>query len=127
MRDLGAPTLLGSMVGAVIGALAQRHGRAVEHGRALDMLVLQWERAAADAAHTALAELRRRSLDGQDPGDLHNRWQDTVLPQIARVGDLEISRRAGVVGWELFLAVHAHKLSSWSFAAPRRSRTPKRR
>lgn len=117
LRDLGVPTIIGAVVGAILNALAQARGRTQEHERTLDMLVLQWERAAADAADDALRDLRRRVLDSENPGLVHNTWQDQVLPRAARVGDAEIMRRVGVVGWVLFLATHPGQGAHWTYAA----------
>lgn len=115
LRDLGIPTIVGAVLGAAIGAWAQKRGRDLEHERSLDMLVLQWQRSAAEAADVGLRQLARRLKEGEAPGLLYNDWQDSTLGPAIRVGDPEITRRASVIGWMLLHASFA-KQGIWQFA-----------
>jgi hypothetical protein len=87
--DLGAPTLVGAVVGALIAHYTAKSRSREEHRRALDLLVVQDERRAAEAALEGARRVRLQANQGSDQrwGQIHNDWSDLVLTPSRLVRD----------------------------------------
>ena len=117
LQDLGAPAVFGAIIGALIAHLTAKsrgredHERAIElqsrqHQHALALQLSQDERRAAQRALEASRALRTR-VNGPGPlayGDLHNEWQDSILPPSKLVRSEDLNARVVALGTMIFLA-----------------------
>jgi hypothetical protein len=89
----------------------------------LELMVVQRERDAADAADRALRALQvginDGSIEGPNLPDVHNNWQDSINEPVLRIRDEEIQRRASVLGWTIYFAMQSRSGTHWSYAVLR--------
>jgi len=117
LRDLGAPTILGAVVGAYLGAKAQARGRDVEYERALELLVVGAERQAAKEADAALAAMQRVLFRPTTKlSDLTDRFFDTVAIPAAQLRDTDAAQRLGLLSALLVLAFQGVGETLWQFS-----------
>jgi hypothetical protein len=95
LKDLGVPSIVGAIVGALIAHFAARARSKEEHQRSLEMLTLQDERGEAREALDATRELRTAVNADQAVsfGLLHNDWQDGIYPRARRIRSDDLKER----------------------------------
>lgn len=117
LRDLGAPTILGAVVGAYLGAKAQARGRDVEYERALELLAIETERQAAREADAALAAMRRVVFEPTTQvSDLTRRFFDAVAVPTAQLRNTEAALRISQLSALLVLALQRAHETLWQFS-----------
>jgi hypothetical protein len=105
LRDLGLPTVIGALLGAVVTHFAARARGREEQARADERMVLQDERRAAQNALDGARDLRNRVNAGDAGGSyglLHNDWQDHVFAPTRLIRDKEIDSRVRSLGLVIF-------------------------
>lgn len=98
---------MGAVVGALIGHYTARARGREEHERTLELLLVQDERRAAQAALGAARRIRNAVNSQTDPGygGLHNDWQDSVLAAARLIRSDELLGRAQAGLYAIFLAI----------------------
>jgi hypothetical protein len=106
VRDLGVPTIVGAIAGALIAHFTAKARGREEHERTLELLVTQDERRAAQAALDAVREIGKRLqvTDAISYGDLHNEWSDRVLGPARLIRSDALDERARAAAYVIFLA-----------------------
>lgn len=113
IRDLGVPGVLGTIAGALIAHLAAKARSREEHKRTLELLVLQDERRAAQAALDASRELMSLvPASDAPPGsagyeNLYRQWKDRVERSADLIRSEELVGRKSATGLLLFFAANA--------------------
>jgi hypothetical protein len=106
IRDLGLPTIVGAIAGALIAHFTAKARGREEHRRTLDLLVTQDERRAAQGVLDALRDIRNRVNTGAvtSYGELHNEWSDHVLAPARLIRSDELDSRVRAGGYVITLA-----------------------
>lgn len=110
IRDLGAPAIAGSVVGALIAHFSAKARGREEHNRTLDLIVTQDERRAALGVLEAAREISISINAGAVTSypQLHNEWSDRVLAPARVIRSEGLKARAAVAGYVIFLATVTH-------------------
>lgn len=117
VKDLGLPTLVGVILGALINHLTAKARGREEHERGMDRMVLQDQRQVALATLQATSAIRVQVASGDaNWGALHNEWQDLVLSPTRLIRDDELDVRIRGLGYLLAMGSFARE-EHFDFAA----------
>jgi hypothetical protein len=116
ITDLGVPGVLGSLLGATVGAaiahLSAKSRGAEDYERAVDLIVRTDERRVASdilsAARSMAVRLNLGEVQGQWAA-LANEWQDRIAAPSRQLRDADLRARAHVGHYVTFLATLADR------------------
>jgi hypothetical protein len=100
------PTVVGTIIGALITHLAAKARGREEHERSIDLLVMEDERRSAQGALSAVREIGTAINAGSvtSYAALYNQWLDHVVPPARLIRSEEPDARVHAGAYVLFLA-----------------------